>query len=54
MNLRGPLRGGASDADLVGLLQNIWRQRADRYSELRKKDTKKSRDSRVEMYRIGG
>jgi len=53
-NLRGPLRGGASDADLVGLLQNIWRQRADRYSEIRKKNTVTSRESRVEMYRIGG
>ena len=54
LNLRGPLRGGASDADLVGLLQNIWRQRADRYSELRRNDTKVPHDSRVEMYRIGG
>ena len=54
INLRGPLRGGASDADLVGLLQNLWRQRAARYSELRNKDTKPPRDSRVEMYRIGG
>ncbi len=54
INLRGPLRGGASDADLVGLLQNIWRRRADRYSELREKNTDESRESRIEMYRIGG
>ena len=54
INLRGPLRGGASDADLVGLLQNIWRRRADRYSELREKTTDVSRESRIEMYRIGG
>lgn len=54
INLRGPLRGGASDADLVGLLQNLWRARTDRYSELRSKDTKAPRESRVEMYRIGG
>jgi cyclic pyranopterin phosphate synthase len=54
VNLREPLRGGASDADLVGLLQNLWRQRTDRYSELRNKDAKLPRDSRVEMYRIGG
>ena len=54
INLRGPLRGGASDADLVGLLQNIWRQRSDRYSELREKDTDTARESRIEMYRIGG
>ncbi|MCZ6584581.1 MAG: GTP 3',8-cyclase MoaA [Gammaproteobacteria bacterium] len=54
INLRGPLRGGASDADLVGLLQNIWRQRTDRYSELRQKNTDASRETRIEMYRIGG
>ncbi len=54
IDLRGPLRAGASDADLAGLLQNIWRQRTDRYSELRGKDTDSSGESRVEMYRIGG
>ena len=54
INLRGPLRGGASDADLVGLLQNIWRQRTDRYSELRQKNTDAPRETRIEMYRIGG
>jgi len=54
INLRGPLRGGVSDADLVGLLQNIWRQRADRYSELRGNQTREPGESRIEMYRIGG
>ncbi len=54
VNLRSPLRGGISDVDLAGLLQNIWRQRADRYSELREKETKAPRESRIEMYRIGG
>jgi cyclic pyranopterin phosphate synthase len=54
VNLRGPLRGGISDADLVGLLQNIWRQRTDRYSELRGESTKASPESRIEMYRMGG
>ncbi|HEY5623087.1 MAG TPA: GTP 3',8-cyclase MoaA, partial [Gammaproteobacteria bacterium] len=56
-DLRGPLRGGISDADLAGMLQNIWRARTDRYSELRgraTKESKDSQDSRVEMYRIGG
>jgi cyclic pyranopterin phosphate synthase len=52
-NFREPLRAGASDADLVGLLQNIWRNRADRYSEIRER-AKDSRESRVEMYRMGG
>jgi cyclic pyranopterin phosphate synthase len=52
VNLRDPLRAGASDADLVGLLQNTWRNRQDRYSELRAK--LKPAVTRVEMYRMGG
>lgn len=51
-NLREPLRAGASDADLAGLLQSIWRNRADRYSELR--SDARNADFRVEMYRMGG
>lgn len=51
-DLREPLRAGVSDADLVGLLQNVWRNRADRYSELR--GEKITREQRVEMYRMGG
>ncbi|NIW24468.1 MAG: GTP 3',8-cyclase MoaA [Gammaproteobacteria bacterium] len=53
-SLREVLRSGASDADIVGLLQNIWRHRADRYSELRGKATKTKDVSKVEMYRMGG
>lgn len=52
MDLRSPLRAGASDADLVGLLQNVWRNRGDRYSELRGKRI--TDGERVEMYRMGG
>ncbi len=52
-DLRGPLRAGASDADLVGMLQNVWRGRTDRYSELRSEQTAADRE-RVEMYRMGG
>lgn len=51
-DLRTPLRAGASDADLVGLLQNVWRNRGDRYSELRGKRI--TAGERVEMYRMGG
>jgi len=58
-DLRGLLRAGASDTDLVGLLQNTWRNRRDRYSEIRGRllehkpdDTEKT--ERVEMYRMGG
>ncbi|HZF31099.1 MAG TPA: GTP 3',8-cyclase MoaA [Gammaproteobacteria bacterium] len=58
-NLRAPLRAGANDADLVGLLQNTWRNRQDRYSELRgrlleKKPAEGEKVERVEMYRMGG
>jgi cyclic pyranopterin phosphate synthase len=51
-NLRIPLRAGASDADLAGMLQNIWRNRGDRYSELRGRIP--AVEARVEMYRMGG
>ncbi|HUF73068.1 MAG TPA: GTP 3',8-cyclase MoaA [Gammaproteobacteria bacterium] len=50
--LRTPLRAGASDADLIALMQNVWRNRADRYSEIRGEEIKDS--ERVEMYRMGG
>jgi len=53
-DLRGPLRAGASDAELIGLLQNVWRSRADRYSELRAQLQASRERERVEMYRMGG
>ncbi len=34
-DLRGPLRAGASDEELVALVRGIWRARTDRYSEER-------------------
>ncbi len=34
-NLKVLLRGGASDDTLLGVLQRVWRQRTDRYSEER-------------------
>jgi len=52
--LREILRSGASDADIVGLLQNIWRHRGDRYSELRGQATQRIDAAKVEMYRMGG
>src|SRR5688572_20490394 len=58
-DLRTALRSGASDADLVGLLQNVWRNRTDRYSEIRgrlleHKPEGAEKTERVEMYRMGG
>jgi GTP 3',8-cyclase len=51
-DLRGPLRGGASDADLHDLIAGIWAGRDDRYSDLRTAST--SHLPKVEMFALGG
>lgn len=51
-DLRGPLRAGASDAELLALVSGVWQARADRYSELRAQLD--SPRTKVEMYHIGG
>ena len=54
-NLKEPLRNGADEEELGDILRQIWLQRADRYSELRKPDVAEHHAlSKVEMYRIGG
>ena len=50
--LRPTLRGGATDAELVDRIAQIWTEREDRYSELRTSQTDSLR--KVEMYQIGG
>jgi cyclic pyranopterin phosphate synthase len=50
-DVRGALRGGATDADLRDLLGGIWGARTDRYSEER---TSQTRVEKVEMFHIGG
>jgi len=52
-DIKTPLRGGATDAELAGFVAAIWRQRGDRYSELRSRATA-SLPRRVEMSYIGG
>lgn len=52
-DLRAPLRGGASDAELRTMVAAVWRARRDRYSEERQPESL-AREGRVEMYRIGG
>jgi cyclic pyranopterin phosphate synthase len=52
LDLRGPLRKGASDAELAALIQGTWSARNDRYSELRTAGV--ARVSKVEMSAIGG
>jgi GTP 3',8-cyclase len=51
-DLRELLRGGATDAELLGKIDGIWTRRADRYSELRTAETGALR--KVEMSYIGG
>jgi len=51
-DLRGPLRAGASDAELLDLLSGTWRRRGDRYSALRGGMPLSGR--KVEMFHIGG
>ena len=51
-DLRGLLRGGASDADLIKAIRTVWRARTDRYSELRSEATRDL--PRVEMFAMGG
>ena len=53
MDLRGPLRAGASDAELAELVAGRWGVRDDRYSEVRASMTERPRE-KVEMYHIGG
>jgi cyclic pyranopterin phosphate synthase len=53
-DLRGLLRGGASDAQLAARLREIWTARADRYSELRTSPGRPREGARVEMSYIGG
>ncbi|MCA9630840.1 MAG: GTP 3',8-cyclase MoaA [Myxococcales bacterium] len=51
-DLKAPLRSGASDEELARLIVGTWRNRTDRYSELRGETT--ARRPKVEMSHIGG
>ena len=53
-DLRGPLRDGASDEQLMRLIGGRWAQRADRYSEQRAQLRAAGKGEKVEMYEIGG
>jgi cyclic pyranopterin phosphate synthase len=54
-DLRESLRNGADEEELGDILSQIWLQRADRYSELRRPELAEAHVLRkVEMYRIGG
>jgi cyclic pyranopterin phosphate synthase len=57
-DLRGPMRFGASDAELRERIAAVWRLRTDRYSEERAARTDLSghtpKDAKLEMYQLGG
>lgn len=56
-DLRAPLREGASDAELAGIVSGIWGARNDHYSELRGRNAAAPQPDpgrKVEMSYIGG
>jgi GTP 3',8-cyclase len=52
LSLRDPMRAGATDDDIKGLMTRVWGKRADRYSEIRTEAT--AAEKKIEMYYIGG
>ena len=50
--LKQLLRGGASDQEIAAEIIDVWKRRADRYSEIRTNETVKLK--KVEMSYIGG
>jgi cyclic pyranopterin phosphate synthase len=55
VDLRSPLRAGASDEELSGLIRRTWTDRADRYSEVREQVRAAEQPlQKIEMHYIGG
>jgi cyclic pyranopterin phosphate synthase len=52
-DLKGPLRRGDSDQQLLELMTGVWRRRSDRYSEERARLPLRTL-RRIEMYQVGG
>ncbi len=51
-DLRGLIRGGATDEEISQAIAKVWRKRDDRYSEIRSEST--AALPKVEMSHIGG
>jgi cyclic pyranopterin phosphate synthase len=51
-DLRGPLRAGAGDAELMDVIRQVWTNRDDRYSEIRSAAT--AGQPKPEMSLLGG
>jgi GTP 3',8-cyclase len=55
LDLRAPLRAGASDADILQMIREVWLGRTDRYSELREELRRAAPEGKkIEMNYIGG
>ena len=55
VDLRSPLRAGASDDELAAIVRRAWLEREDRYSELREQRRATERPlQKIEMHYIGG
>ena len=54
LDLKAPLRAGASDEALRELIRGTWRVRRDRYSEERSELAAARAGSRIEMFKLGG
>jgi GTP 3',8-cyclase len=52
-DLRGPMRAGASDEQLLDIMRGTWQQRGDRYSEERA-ERRTHPNRKIEMHYIGG
>lgn len=52
VDLRTPLRAGAGDKEIASLISTVWRQREDRYSEIR--SSKTVTQPKAEMSLLGG
>jgi cyclic pyranopterin phosphate synthase len=53
-DFRSILRAGAGIEELRRQIRAVWRQREDRYSELRERPAGDARPRKIEMYYIGG
>jgi cyclic pyranopterin phosphate synthase len=55
LDLRAPLRAGATDEELLEIIRGAWSQRSDRYSEIRDAERAAAHPlHKVEMHYIGG
>ena len=54
LNLRDPMRAGASDDELFDRIARGWGARTDRYSEERTAHTPGDSSRKIEMYQVGG